>query len=263
MSTNPPVSISPEELDQDHVARKLPHEEEHLEALRRMAGMAPYYAWVRDQFEPWIGQRILDAGCGVGNFINQVADRCEYVLGVDLSPLNLEILNRHFAERPNVEAQQIDLDEHVDLLAAKEFDTVVCLDVLEHIEDDSTLLSSLARIVKPGGHVLIKVPACQWLFGSVDVASDHYRRYNRPMLRQRAEAVGLEVLSLRYMNIAGVVPYFIKSRVLKKPANFSRTFTQKQLDRIVRLMPWIRRLDRLTGPFVGQSVVMAARRPAS
>jgi len=243
------------------VARKLPHEQEHFEALQRMRAMRPYYEWVADSFGSALGSRVLDAGCGVGNFFGGVADRVELGVGVDLSPVNIAEAQRRFADQTHLRFLQADLDEQADTLRAERFDTVVCLDVLEHIQDDLPLLKRLAQIVEPGGHVLIKVPACPWLFGSIDVASDHYRRYNRPMLSKLARGAGLEIKRLRYMNLSGVGPYFLKSRVLKSKANFSRTFTPKQLDRIRRVMPWLRRLDRVTGPPVGQSLLLVGQRP--
>lgn len=245
------------------VRRKLPHEQEHFDALQRMNAMMPYYRWVADMFGPALGPRVLDAGCGVGNFFSATADQLELGVGIDLSPVNIADAQARFEGKDNIRFMQADLDEQAQALREQRFDSVVCLDVLEHIEDDLSLLSRLAQIVEPGGHVLIKVPACPWLFGSIDVASDHYRRYNRPMLRSIAEQAGLEVKRLRYMNLSGVLPYFIKSRVLKKQANFSRTFTPSQLDRIRKIMPWLRRLDLVTGPVVGQSLVMVARRPIS
>ena len=245
------------------VKQKLPHEQEHFEALQRMNAMLPYYRWVADSFGSALGRRVLDAGCGVGNFFSAAAERVELGIGVDLSPVNIADARKRFADHDNIRFLHADLDEQAQALRDARFDTVVCLDVLEHIEDDAALLKRLAEIVEPGGHVLIKVPACPWLFGSVDVASDHYRRYNREMLRQIAAQAGLEVQRLRYMNLAGVGPYFLKSRILKKQANFSRTFTPRQLDRIRRVMPWLRWIDRLTGPPVGQSLVMVARRPVN
>lgn len=250
-------SLPSEEL----VRQKLPHEQEHYEALQRMNAMLPYYRWVAENFGSALGRRVLDAGCGVGNFFSAAAERIELGVGIDLSPVNIADAKKRFADAGNIRFVQADLDEQAQALRDERFDTVVCLDVLEHLQDDEALLKRLTQIVEPGGYVLIKVPACPWLFGSVDIASDHYRRYNRPMLRFIAERAGLEVKRIRYMNLAGVGPYWLKSCLLKKHANFSRTFTPKQLDRIRRLMPWLRRLDRLTGPPVGQSLIMVARRP--
>lgn len=244
------------------IERKLPHEREHYEALQRMHAMLPYYRWVADGFGPALGSRVLDAGCGVGNFFSAVAGRIELGVGVDLSPVNIADARARFEDQTNIRFMQADLDDQADALRSERFNTVVCLDVLEHIEDDQSLLTRLAQIVEPGGHVLVKVPACPWLYGSVDVASDHYRRYNRPMLRHLAARAGLDLVKLRYMNLAGVGPYFIKSRLLRKQANFSRTFTPAQLDRIRALMPWLRRVDRVTGPPIGQSLIMVGRRPA-
>lgn len=249
-------------VDSSVVAKKLPKEQEHLEALSRMRALAPYYRWTHRLFEPWIGRRILDAGCGVGNFIEQVADDAELVLAVDLSPMNIEVLNQRFGGRDNVEVYQVDLDEQAKMLEAKKPDTIVCLDVLEHVENDVALLDCFHQIIQPGGHLLIKVPACKWLFGSIDVASDHYRRYTPAELREKASRVGWEVVRVKYMNIFGVLPYWLKSRVTKKEANFSRTFKPWQLRVLRAAMPLLMTMDRLIGPPVGQSAILVARKSA-
>lgn len=247
-------------VDSAVVAKKLPKEREHLDALERMRALSPYYRWTRSLFAPWLGRRILDAGCGVGNFVEQVADDAELVLAVDLSPMNIDVLNRRFAHKNNVEVWQVDLDEQAAAVAAKNIDTIVCLDVLEHVERDEVLLERFHQIVRPGGHLLVKVPACPWLYGSVDIASEHYRRYTPSELRRKAESAGWEVLKVKYMNVFGVLPYWLKSRVLKKPSTFSRTFKPWQLKAMRAVMPIMQTLDGLVGPPVGQSAILVARK---
>jgi 2-polyprenyl-3-methyl-5-hydroxy-6-metoxy-1,4-benzoquinol methylase len=250
-------------IETSSVAAKLPHEKEHLDALQRMQMLEPYYRWVYDLFGEHMGSRVLDAGCGVGNFTSLLAEKAELVVAADLSDQNLEVVRQRFATSTVVEPMQADLDVHVDLLAQRQLDTVVCLDVLEHVEFDTRLLSSFYQIVRPEGRLLLKVPALQWLYGSIDRASDHYRRYARRELRQKVEGAGWRVVHCRHMNLAGVLPYWIKSRVLRKGVNLSRTFSEKQLRQIARSIPALRLLDRLTGPPIGQSLVLIAEKSGS
>jgi SAM-dependent methyltransferase len=244
-------------------------EREHLDALQRMRTLESYYRWVLEEVRPWVGRRVLDAGCGTGNFLEQVEPEVDLAYGIDLSPQNLEVAWERFADRPHVTIEQADLDADGRRLADLDFDTVVNLDVIEHIDDDAGMLRMLFDVVRPGGHLLLKTPAHPWLFGSVDEASDHRRRYTKRRLRDLAHATGWEILRLRYMNFAGVAPYFLKSRILKRRANLSRTFSPRELRTIRRAMPLVRTLDRaasaftaFNGPPVGQSVVLVARRPA-
>ena len=252
-------------------ASKLPHEEEHLLALERMAGLEPYYRWVAELAESLnggpLGDRVLDAGCGIGNFVEVLRHRAAKVLAVDLSPRNVAVLERRFEGVEGVEVLQTDLDAQREELRARNVGAVVCLDVLEHIQDDRALLRSFAGILPAGGTLFVKVPAHQWLFGAVDEASDHLRRYSRADLVRRVEEAGFRVEAARYMNLAGVAPYLLKSRILRRGATFSNSFSERQLRWIRRSIGLFRAVDRVAGwagpgggPPVGQSVVLLARR---
>ena len=115
--------------------------------------------------------------------------------------------------------------------------------------------------MQTGGHLLVKVPTCKWLYGSIDLASGHYRRYTPEELRVKAESVGWETIKASYMNIAGVIPYWVKSCVLKKGVNFSRTFRPWQLKVVGGMVPILKILDKIVGPPIGQSAVLIARKP--
>ena len=241
------------------VTDKLPLEQAHLEALERMRLLEPYYRWTLQLFQPYLGQRVMDAGCGIGNFTAVLADNVAYTLAVDLSPLNIAVLKARFTARAAVEVAQLDLERDIAALTQKRLDTIVCLDVLEHLEDDLGLLRSFRQVIQPGGYLCLKVPACPWLYGSVDVASSHYRRYTLRELAQKATQTGWTPVQVRYTNIFGVLPYWLKSRVLKRSANFSRTFAPWQLHLLQRTMPILQVIDRLIGPPIGQSAILIAQ----
>lgn len=244
----------------ESVAEKLPLEHEHFEALNRMRLLDPYYRWTLRRFGKFVGRRVMDAGCGIGNFTEVLASVVEFVLAVDLSPENIRVLNERFRGQSNVEVAQLDLDRDIATLQNHRLDTIVCLDVLEHIEDDVALLKSFHKAIQPGGHLLVKVPACKFLFGPIDVASSHYRRYTPSELREKAVQAGWNVVKTGYMNIWGVAPYYLKSRVQKKQSNFSRTFAPWQLNLIRSVIPLLEFGDKLVGPPVGQSAILIARR---
>jgi hypothetical protein len=138
--------------------------------------------------------------------------------------------------------------------------SIFTLDVLEHLPDDAAVLRQFHLALPTGGRLYIKVPALQWLYGPVDEASGHYRRYTRSSLRKAVEGAGFRIDKCRYMNLAGVAPYFLKSRILKRGENFSRTFSLSQIKRIQRMMPALRLIDRFCGPPLGLSVVCVATR---
>ncbi|MEZ6018378.1 MAG: class I SAM-dependent methyltransferase [Planctomycetota bacterium] len=260
-----PLGAAPQPLDRA-AAEKLPHEVEHLEALERMRGLEPYYRWVLELFERLsggpVGRRVLDAGCGIGNFVELLRGRADEVLAVDLSPRNIAVLRERFRCAANVEVMQTDLDAERAALRARALDAIVCLDVLEHLDDDAGLVRAFFDILPAGGQLFIKVPAHQWLFGTLDEASDHRRRYSKRALVALVRAAGFEVRAACYMNLVGVAPYFVKGRVLRRRSTLSNSFSASQLAWIRRSIGVFRVVDRVTGPFVGQSVVLVARRPA-
>lgn len=249
-------------VDQQVVEQKLQHEQEHLEALQRMRALRSYYDWSYQLLKEAIGLKVIDAGCGTGNFTELLADHGHQVLAIDLSPENLAVVCERFADKQNVKAVQYDLDDSVTIarLAEDTYDTIVCMDVLEHLADDRAMLSQFARVLPRGGTLCIKVPALPWLFGSVDEASDHYRRYTKDDLVSKVRSAGFTVTRSCYMNISGVIPYYLKSRVLKKKANLSRTFKPWQLSLIRTIMPMLKTMDTLTSAPIGQSVIVTARK---
>jgi 2-polyprenyl-3-methyl-5-hydroxy-6-metoxy-1,4-benzoquinol methylase len=258
------TTLGPHEHEHEHEhasSEKLPHEREHLDALQRMQMLRSYYGWVLDLVRPYVGRRILDAGCGVGNFTALLEPLADYVLAVDLSRENLKVLTSRFAASSVVEVAAHDLDADFDLVQRKDIDTIVCLDVLEHVEEDIHLLERFLAITRPGGHLLLKVPACPWLYGSVDKASGHYRRYTPALLREVAQAAGWQPIASRYMNLAGVLPYWVKCRLGKRDSTFSRTFKPWQLKAINGVIPMLKLLDRVSGPPVGLSALIVARKP--
>jgi len=248
-------------LDKPTIASKFSREQGQLLALQRMQNLEIYYQWSYDLFKPFIGRRILDAGCGLGNFTAIAKKDAEYILAVDSSSKNIQILEDRFRNSAVVEIAQVDLESDNYSVPVKQIDTIVCLDVLEHFYDDVALLERFFKIVQAGGHLLVKVPACKWLFGSIDVASGHNRRYTLEELRIKAELAGWETIKVHYMNIAGVFPYWVRCRVLKKGVNFSRTFKTWQLNAVRRLMPIVKSFDNIIGPPIGQSAILIARKP--
>jgi len=137
------------------------------------------------------------------------------------------------------------------------FDTVVLLDVLEHIEDDVALLAGLGARLGPGGHLILKVPAMPSLYSPMDEAIGHWRRYDKKGLIEVISRAGLEVVRIWAFNAAAVPGWWWNGRVLKL-----RSPPQEQVALYNRLVPVLRPLDRLARLFCGVSLLAVARRPA-
>ena len=134
-------------------------------------------------------------------------------------------------------------------------DSVVCVNVLEHIENDAAMLEKFASMLNPGGIILIYVPACSWAFGEIDKALGHYRRYSKRGLRELADRCGLDVVSSRYVNFIGAFGWWWCSR-FRKQTDIKRD-NVKLVDRFV---PYLSAAEKLIKPIVGQSLFMAFKK---
>ena len=136
------------------------------------------------------------------------------------------------------------------------FDTAICINVLEHIEDDLLACRLTYEMLRPSGHFSIVVPALPILYGTIDEAVGHFRRYTRGSLREVLEAAGFEVVRCRYMNCVGVPGWFLTNRILKQQSQSTKQV--RFFDTYV--VPITRRIEALLPPPFGMSVVGIARK---
>jgi ubiquinone/menaquinone biosynthesis C-methylase UbiE len=165
------------------------------------------------------GARILDAGCGSGRFMVELAKRGE-VTGVELSDTSVVLARRR-------EIGEVVAGSVLEMpFADASFDLAVSLDVIEHLEDDIAALRELRRVVAPGGALLVTVPAYQWLWSGHDEINHHHRRYTRRTLQRAAEQAGWKQVRTTYFNSL-LLPVAILLRVLDR---FSTKTTESSLD---------------------------------
>jgi SAM-dependent methyltransferase len=145
------------------------------------------------------GARLLDAGCGSGRTLDELTDYGQ-AWGVDISPLAVEAAHRR--GHPQVRVGPIEQLPFGD----ERFDAVTCLDVIEHTPDDRASLAELRRVTRPGGLLLVTVPAYQALWSRHDEANQHYRRYRRRDLRAAAADAGWDVVTDTYFNSLLLAP---------------------------------------------------------
>ncbi len=237
-------------------------ERAHAQAQSRLGQMDNYHAWILRSFGAAYGQRIWDAGAGAGLTVDRLRERAAFVLATEYTTANVELLRERFAAVPGrVQVEPCDLaSDDGRSFAALKLDTNVHLDVLEHLADDHHALGLFHSVLAPGGRLLIKVPAHPCLFGSLDRASLHHRRYTRSDLREKLTKAGFRIERLRFMNLAATLPYFIKGRILKRQVNFSNTLSPGRLGTYNRVIPWLERCERLIPPPFGLSLIAVARK---
>lgn len=228
-----------------------------LQIQQRLAGARNYNRWIYDQIAPYLGRRILDVGCAIGNITQYYVDS-ELVIGVDVVPEELEVARDRFAEK-SFEAYNVDVtDESLQRFRDRQLDTAVCLNVLEHIEDDVHALRNMALTLVPHARICLLVPVNKWLYGPMDAIDHHFRRYTRREFNAKVEAAGLEIEHQNYFNALGVPAWFFTNRVLRRSMAASVQYSIYD-----SLVPVLSRIERILPPPVGLSLVTICRTPAS
>jgi SAM-dependent methyltransferase len=222
------------------------------ETLESMSAAPRYNAWMYEAIADVMGRRILEVGSGIGNMSAfLLSGEPERLILTDLDPFYRERLNLLFADRPEVRIDQLRLpDPNAKARFATEaIDTIVALNVVEHIEDDIGALRTMREILAPNGRIVILVPALQSIYGEMDKELGHFRRYSKRTLADRFRRAGFRVERLTWFNRVGVAGWWFNGRVRK----LSR-IPVDQLRRFDGIVPWLRMERFLPLPF-GQSVI--------
>lgn len=220
-----------------------------LEQLGRADGFA---GWVFDQMRPHLAGNVLEVGCGHGTYTRLLAGAATSVVALDLEESFVRAAQAATANLDNV---SVSVGDATDDTHVAEFDTVVMLDVLEHIADDAAVLRKLGRALRPGGRLIVKVPAFGWLHGAVDDAVGHHRRYTRANLSSTLEDSGFTPKRVWYFNAAAIPGWWLNGVVMRRA-----TPPGAQLALFNKALPLIKIMDRLVAPFVGLSLFAVAQK---
>jgi len=224
------------------------------EALRAFALTHNYNKWIFETFKPFIGKNVLEIGSGIGNISRYLLTSCEKLIGVDTSDIFLKHLKIDY---PDIELHNCDVaGAEILKLADRKIDTIVCINVLEHVKDDTAALRNMHELLAPEGNLLLFVPALSFLFGTIDKNVSHYRRYNRKDLTKKLEEAGFSVTKSYYSNYIGVLGWFINGRILRR-----KNFPILQPILFDKLVPLIAKLEKLIKLPFGMNLTIIANKP--
>jgi SAM-dependent methyltransferase len=219
-----------------------------------------YYRWVMQVFRPFIAGTVLELGAGIGNFsAHLIAAGPERVVLVEPAEDLFERLRTRFAGSANVETFHGELGAWAGQQAGRRVDVVVSVNVLEHIQDDRGVMRLVSAVVRPGGLVLLLVPALPALYGSLDASFGHLRRYNKGSLGALLDGAGLVVRRMRYMNMAGAIAWFAAGRVLRRRA--LSPLLVRVADAV--MIPAGMLFEPLVNAPFGQSLIAIAEKPST
>ena len=200
--------------------------------------------WIYSKLASGVRGDVLEIGSGIGNISRLIRPNASSLVVTDTEPHYLSDLRRTFDGDTGVVVAAYDLDAPPpEPVAARRYDAIVAVNVIEHIADDRLLVSRLAELLRPGGRLLIYVPACPIAFGSLDVALGHHRRYTPATLTALLRSAQLDGGQPRYVNLLGLAGWFVSGRVLGRKSLSPRGVTLFE-----RLVPLVRLEDRLTLP---------------
>jgi len=220
-----------------------------------------YKNWILGSLDSFIGKRILEVGGGVGLYTEEFRKK-GFVTTTEVSQHYYQKLKTEYIKDTRVKISNIDVSSLTNrekvYLKQIGFDTVVLINVLEHIEEDQKSLSNLYEILSDNGKIIIFVPAFNLLFGTIDKLVGHFRRYTKKDLRNKLEKSGFKVEKSFYFNLIGFFGWFVNNRI-RKIKNNSKLQVEF-FDKVI--VPVVSRVEKVVRPTLGQSLVaVGVKRP--
>jgi len=228
--------------------------------LEAMSFARNYHRWILDLFRPYLGTRLVEVGAGSGSFSEMLlALRPESLALVEPSGMHRQLVEA--AASWQTETRVTIFNDTFDRVAARIRDaelpdSIIYVNVLEHVADDEAELALVRETLCEKGRAFIFVPALSWLYGSFDAMVGHRRRYARPELRAKCERAGLRIIKSIYFDAAGVLPWWVKYRVLR---------SEKMEPGAVKFyddfcVPTLRRIEAAVAPPFGKNILLVAEK---
>ena len=218
--------------------------------------------WMYKTVSGYLSGHVLEVGSGIGNISEYfIRDNWKITLS-DIRDDYVRTLHDQFGKTEQVQGIfNLDLVhpqfETVYAEHLGKYDGLFALNVVEHIEDDPLAIANCKKLVRPGGTIVILVPAYQALYNRFDKELFHFRRYNRAMLKNLFDRNGLETVRLLHFNLAGIAGWFVSGKLQK-----NKTIPKDQMKLYNALVPVFKAVDAVTGHQVGLSCIGVARVPA-
>jgi len=229
--------------------------------LEALAEIPNYYQWILENFRDHLKGKVVEVGAGLGHAAALYADAVEQLLLLEPAENLYQSLANRFASNPRVTTRCGLLED----LYAEEFgnpgtggapyDAALLMNVLEHVEDDAGMLRTVFKMLRPGGALLLFVPALPFLYGSFDSQVGHLRRYTRAGLTQQVRETGFEPRIVKYFDLLGVLPWLIVGRVFRRGHNERAAQIYGRF-----AVPIGRALELRIPPPIGKNLILIARR---
>jgi|SRR5579872_2128920 len=222
-----------------------------LETLDDLSEAVHYNHWIYGMMEPYLGAKVIEIGCGIGNMTGLLGQGRK-VLGIDIHPGYVQQARLRLKKKKNISFRVVNMGKRFPSFSGFKPDTIVCINVFEHIQADTRFLKECFKLLPPQGRMLIFVPALPFLFGSMDASYGHFRRYDKEELNSKMTSAGFSVLKCRYLNLLGVLGWWWNGKVLKKPI-----VPKSQILLYDKIIRWIAPVEKWLPKPIGLSLFCA------
>jgi 2-polyprenyl-3-methyl-5-hydroxy-6-metoxy-1,4-benzoquinol methylase len=214
--------------------------------------MGNYNNWIYSRIKPWLKSPVLEVGSGIGVFSDRLIKEYKDVEGSDINKEYIRELKKRYPENNFYCADWGD-DKFKPI---QRFNSVICLNVLEHIHDDETALKSMYRSLNKEGNLVILVPQYRFLFNSIDRSISHFRRYTKKQLRSKMKKAGFNIISESSFNFTGIIGWFVMGNVLRK-----KYVNERGVGLMDKILPLIMFIDeKILRRKIGVSIIMVGKR---
>ena len=232
---------------------KFKYEGRDLEAMSQAKN---YHTWILDIFSKYLGSKVAEIGAGSGTVTELLAKYPDIkeIVAVEPSIEMYPLLNAMMPHDKRIKKHNHFYGD-ISKQYQEYFDSMIYVNVFEHIEDVSIELKHIKSSLKPGGHLCVFVPALQWLYAPHDASVGHFRRYHKNDLKKLIEASGLKVVSIRYFDMVGIIPWLIFYKWFKKKMSGNDASAYDKL-----IVPILRLIDPILPMPIGKNLIVIAKK---
>jgi 2-polyprenyl-3-methyl-5-hydroxy-6-metoxy-1,4-benzoquinol methylase len=221
-----------------------------------------YSKWMYDIYKNYIGVKVFDIGAGIGNLTSYYINQADSVVVCDIFSHQIQIMEERFSEVKHFRAIIWNIvEDDIAQVGDTGFDTIICINVMEHLEDDKLALLKMKQLLSDNGKIIIIAPACPGLYSYLDKNVGHHRRYARGELKKLAKSLDLSIVDNRYFNFWGIVPYYLKGKFGKdRGGSFSTDLNEKKSGLYNFASNLLEPIERIIKPPIGISELIVLKK---